>query len=57
MHKNSNRYKLFILLIFIISNTNHLLINIFIKNIEDKILPFLLKTQLANNYKQIKNEN
>ena len=51
MHKNYNRYKLFILLIFTISNTNHLLINIFIKNIEDKILPFLLKTQLVNNYK------
>ena len=57
MHKNSNRYKLFILLIFTISNTNHLLINIYIKNIEDKILPFLLKTQLVNNYKQIINEN
>ena len=51
MHKNSSRYKLFILLIFTTSNTNHLLINIFIKNIEDKILPFLLKTQLVNNYK------
>jgi hypothetical protein len=50
MHKNSNRYKLFILSIFIKPNTNHLLINI-IKNIEDKILPFLLKTQLVNNYK------
>jgi hypothetical protein len=57
MYKNSNRFKLFILLIFTIFKTNHLLINIFIKNIEDKILPFLLKTQLANNYKQIKNEN
>ncbi len=51
MHKNSKRYKLFILLIFTTSNTNHLLINIFIKNNEDKILPYLLKTELVNNYK------
>ena len=50
MHKNSSRYKLFILLIFTTSNTNHLLINIFIKNIEYIILPFLLKTHLVNNY-------
>ncbi len=42
MYKNFNRYKLFILLIFTISNTTHLLINILIKNNEDKILPFLL---------------
>jgi hypothetical protein len=48
---NSNRYKLFILIIFTISNTNHLLNNVFFKNIKDKILPFLFKTQLVNNYK------
>jgi hypothetical protein len=43
MYKNSNRYKLFISLIFTIFNTNHLLINIFVKFNDDKILPFLLE--------------
>ena len=44
MHKNSSRYKLFILLIFTASNTNHLLIKIFIKNIDKKkkVLELLL---------------
>jgi hypothetical protein len=51
MYKNSNRYKLFILLIITKYNTNYLLIIIFIKNNEDKILPFYLKTHLENNYK------
>ena len=37
--------------IFTLSNINYLLIKILIKNNEDKILPFLLKTQLVNNYK------
>ena len=51
MYKNSNRYKLFNLLIFTIFNSNYLLIIIFIKNNEDKILPFHLKNHLVNNYK------
>ena len=51
MYKNSIKYKLFILLFFTIYNTNNLLIIIFIKNNEDKIFPFHLKTHLENNYK------